>query len=392
MFAKHSQRCFIVAQTHRHHLRRFGFSSTAIYNNMSTTNTHFGKKKRRTCNSNKLRLATKKMSMCGWLWILSTMMIFVSSHSHSHSHLHDSCENKQILAPEVLQPYRLADKTQDSPDSFRLKFALPEGRQYLGNDPILPTCIKIEYKHSEDDDVPAVGKSYSPISHPSAAGYFELLVKAYPYEPGGTSGVGAYLCNLNKGDSIMAALKAPRRMHGAPTILDRNWSHLGFIAGGTGIAPLVQLIYIILDDDSNKSIIKVLIIDRMEEDILMKDTLDQLARDYPDRFSVTYSLTGVKEEDINTNPTAGTDISIYEYGRGSIEMAKRALPPPTHSLSAGEQTMIFVCGRDGFVETWAGSVGRAPPSADGKKGNKIQGPLMGFLADAGYDASEVFKY
>jgi len=54
--------------------------------------------------------------------------------------------------------------------------------------------------------------------------------------------------------------------------------------------------------------------------------------------------------------------------------------------------MIFVCGRDGFVETWAGSVGRGPPKADGKKGKKIQGPLKGILAAAGYDASEVFKY
>lgn len=401
MFAKHSQR-FIVAQTHRRHLRRStnGFSSSSgssstpvIINNMS--HIHFGKKRKRTCCNSKLRmrLATKQIAMCGWLWILATMMIFVSSHQHSHQHSHDSRENK-ILAPEpeVLQPYRLEDKIQDSPDSFRLKFALPEGRQYLGNDPILPTCIKIEYKPSDDSiDVPAVNKSYSPISHPSA-GYFELLVKAYPYEPGTRGGVGAYLCNLNKGDSIMAALKAPRRMHGAPTILDRNWSHLGFIAGGTGIAPLLQLIYIVLDDaDSNNSIIKVLVIDRLEEDILMKDTLDQLARDYPDRFSVTYSLTGVSvEEEAGTG--TGTDGSIYERGRGSIEMAKRALPPPTHSLSAGEQTMIFVCGRDGFVETWAGSVGRAPPSADGAKGNKIQGPLMGLLADAGYDASEVFKY
>ena len=54
--------------------------------------------------------------------------------------------------------------------------------------------------------------------------------------------------------------------------------------------------------------------------------------------------------------------------------------------------MVLVCGKDGFVETWAGAVGRGPKKADGSKGPKIQGPLMGLLAESGYDASEVFKY
>ena len=53
---------------------------------------------------------------------------------------------------------------------------------------------------------------------------------------------------------------------------------------------------------------------------------------------------------------------------------------------------VFVCGRDGFVESWAGPTARAPRKADGSKGAKIQGPLLGLLAAAGYDASEVYKY
>ena len=54
--------------------------------------------------------------------------------------------------------------------------------------------------------------------------------------------------------------------------------------------------------------------------------------------------------------------------------------------------LVLVCGTDGFVETWAGPIGRGPPKPDGSKGPKVQGPLLGLLADAGFDASEVFKY
>ena len=63
-------------------------------------------------------------------------------------------------------------------------------------------------------------------------------------------------------------------------------------------------------------------------------------------------------------------------------------PRPTGDGS----TQILVCGTDGFVATWGGPVGRAPKLADGSKGPKIQGPLHGLLAAAGYDEAEVFKY
>ena len=68
--------------------------------------------------------------------------------------------------------------------------------------------------------------------------------------------------------------------------------------------------------------------------------------------------------------------------------AEAALPRPTND----SKTMVLVCGTDGFVSTWGGPIGRAPPGPDGKKGAKVQGPLRGLLAEAGFDESEVFKY
>jgi cytochrome-b5 reductase len=113
----------------------------------------------------------------------------------------------------------------------------------------------------------------------------------------------------------------------------------------------------------------------------MKEELDRLAREHPDRFSVRYSLTG---------KNAREDWDGFR-GRGSVHMALQSLPPPS-SREKNTKTMIFVCGTDGFRDMWAGPIARAPPLPDGSKGPKIQGPLLGLLKDAGYEASDVFKY
>lgn len=171
-------------------------------------------------------------------------------------------------------------------------------------------------------------------------------------------------------------------MHGSPAVLGR-WRNLGLVACGTGVAPLVQIARILLDDPEDNTKIRLLCVNRRENDVLMRKELDHLASDHPDRFSVTYSLTA--SDDIS--PTH--DDWKGERGRGSVDMALRVLPPPS---GADGSTMVLVCGTDGFVKMWAGPVGRAPPNPDGSKGPKIQGPLLGLLQEAGYDASEVFKY
>lgn len=299
----------------------------------------------------------------------------------------DSAPSCDTPLPEEMQKYRLLQRESISDDSCSLKFELPKGRKFLGFDPILPTCMSVLYNDSKTTDEEnmvsePLKKSYSPISHPSTADTFELLVKSYPYRPGG--GVGAYLFEMKEGESMLASVKAKRIIHGSPVVHQR-WKHVGLVAGGTGIAPLYQLIRIWLRegelDDSNNNTktttIRLLSINRNENDILLKPELDQLEKEYgPDRFSVTYSITG--EDNAN-----------YESGRGGVEMALKALPPPSNGDGS---TMIFICGKDGFVSHWGGPVGRASPPPGKKKGPKIQGPLLGVLNDAGYSASEVFKY
>ena len=375
-----------------------------------------------------------------------------------------------ILSPAIMakQSYKLIQKTKLSHDSFLLRFGLPNNnrRSILGVDPLLPTCIKIDYpnpmknnNNADDDDDDMLSKSYSPISHPSTKGYFELVVKSYKnsfYHEGG--GVGKYLCDLTVGRSINGEVKKERIMHGSSQIVNRGWNHIGLIAGGTGIAPLLQLARILLfekDDDNDEDEdedkeqqcnntdantntntgkirpkIHLLFINHAKEDILGRNEIETLAKKHPNNFFVTYLFTQEHEDEENNDgeesqdkylqqqqmqPSSPTpqdrysDASavkssslsssssshqpsitfLYGRGRGDVDMVKQALPLPSKGDAT---TMIFVCGRDGFVEYWAGPVTRDTPLIGKKKGKKIQGPLLGVLKASGYTASQVFKY
>ena len=279
-------------------------------------------------------------------------------------------------SPKLAQPYELLEKTKLSPDSYLLRYEI-RGRSILGTKPEIPTCIKVDYPDGIDAKTgqpKTLSKSYSPVSHPSEEGSFELIVKSYPIQPGG--GVGKYICDMETGKSIIGSLKKERIMHGSPEINGR-WKYVGLIAGGTGIAPLLQIARILLTSDQDTTTkIHLLFINKGEEDILGRSLIDQMAKDHPEQFFVTYSLT---EDDKRGK---------YETGQGTVEMAQKALPPPS---SLGD-TMIFVCGKDGFVAHWGGPVVRGPKKPDGSKGPKIQGSLEGVLKDAGYTADQVFKY
>lgn len=291
-------------------------------------------------------------------------------------------------SPETPQRYDLVGKRRLSPDTCLLRFALPPGRDFLGADPTLPTCLKVTMPMGAyPDQKKEKAKSYSPVSHPATRGTFDLLVKAYPYRVGG--GVGAWLCGLepdddenNNNSSIVAALKSPRSMHGSP-VLRARWRRVGLVAGGTGIAPLFQLALALLDNNDDETstcaTTEVSLLNINREDALLREEADALAESSGGRFRVVHWMTG--------GETTTTDDDATR--RGDADLARRTLPPPSETDG---DTMIFVCGTDDFVAHWGGPVLRSPPKPNGKKGSKIQGPLLGVLKKAGYRETEVFKY
>lgn len=271
-------------------------------------------------------------------------------------------------AADGVQRFALRTKWPVSPDSYVLRFDLPPHMRTLGV--AAPAGVKVLLN---DTDGSALEKSYSPISD-EAVGHFDLLVKAYPPRPGG--GVGAFLCGLAPGEAAAMKVKPTvRQIHGSTELAGR-WPRLGLVAGGTGVAPFLQVARALLAAEASlprKTRLSFVSVNRREEDILMRDELDALSAAHPE-LRVTYSLT---------QPPPGW---AGATGRGDSALARAGLPSPT--ADAG-RVMVLVCGTDGFVGHWAGPIQRV---VEGGKKRKVQGALVGVLAEAGFESHQVFKF
>jgi len=284
-------------------------------------------------------------------------------------------QTNEAVPPKGYNPYTLLNSTVVSPDSKLLRFALPPHLMTFGMP--LPSCLKIKREFTYDGQAVTLDKSYSPVSFPDEQGSFELLVKGYPPHPGigkDPGGLGAFLVGLLPGETADMKVKKPRLFHEAPYTVNR-WKELGFVAGGTGLAPMVQMIRTILHDPMEETRLSLVFANRNQEDILMREELDTLAHKHSDRFRVHYVLSSPP--------------SNWSGGRGWVglqDVGTQYLPAPA------DGTMILVCGRDEFLETVSGQTARGPPAPGEKKGPKIQGELTGLLAAAGYEAKHVYKF
>ena len=344
------------------------------------------------------RIQPQANRMTRLTFVLVNMVFFVvqaRQEGHANEHPLPKRQAECVLddpptlpSPYIEQQYQLLEKTRLSPDSFQLRYNISHGgRLGLPEDDYatVPTCIKLKYTTNNKNET--LIKSYSPVSHPDQQGTFDLIVKAYPDRPGG--GVGRYLCHMMPGDSITASLKSPRIVHGSVHV-QRRWKQVGLIAGGTGIAPLLQIARILLADTEWDTQVYLLFVNHSPADILARQEIEALRAAHPQTFFVSFALTGDSpvKDPVETNDNLQSSPFYYKTSKDGtdVDLARKTLPPPGHS------TMIFVCGKDGFVAHWGGPVVRAPPKPDGSKGPKIQGPLQGILAQAGYTADQVFKY
>ncbi|KAF7838678.1 NADH-cytochrome b5 reductase-like protein [Senna tora] len=195
-------------------------------------------------------------------------------------------------------------------------------------------------------------RPYTPISDPESKGYFDLLIKIYP---GGQ--MTQHLASLKPGDVLevngpMDSLKYTPNMK----------KHIGMVAGGTGLTPMLQVIEAILKNPDDKTQISFLYANNTPDDILLKQKLDLLAASHPN-FKVYYTVSSPSK--------------TWKGGVGHIskDMAEKGLPNPS------DDTLILVCGPPGFMK-----------HVSGEKANWAQGELSGLLKDLGYTEQMVFKF
>ncbi len=172
----------------------------------------------------------------------------------------------------------------------------------------------------------AVKRPYTPSSLVGTTGWFELTIKRYE-----TGLVSKYLHERKVGETV--EISGP---HSGGHWVEGMATKVGFVAGGTGITPMISIIRWIL---AKRLPVEQWLVfaNKTEADIILRDEFDRAAREHPNFHC--YHVLG--------QPPIG-----WTMGTGHItsEILHAHLPPP------GPATVVFLCGPPPMVDALEGSL------------------------------------
>eukprot|EP01026_Neomeris_dumetosa_P052928 TRINITY_DN4715_c0_g1_i6.p1 TRINITY_DN4715_c0_g1~~TRINITY_DN4715_c0_g1_i6.p1 ORF type:complete len:885 (+),score=166.80 TRINITY_DN4715_c0_g1_i6:81-2657(+) len=246
----------------------------------------------------------------------------------------EKSEVQQIaLDPRKKIAFPLSEKIVINHNTAIFRFALQSSKHKFG----LPVGKHIWLYAQIDGKM--VMRAYTPTSSDDDLGYFDLLVKIYrPLPPKFPRGglMSQHLDTLKIGDTI--DVKGPLGDFiylGKGQYSYKNQEYptkqISMIAGGTGITPMYQVIKAIIKDKKDKTKMALLYANQTEEDILLREELDELALKYPN-LKVHYTLD---------RPSEG-----WRYSKGFIteQMIRDNLFKPTKG------SIVLMCGPPPMLE------------------------------------------
>ncbi|KAJ8751496.1 hypothetical protein K2173_016720 [Erythroxylum novogranatense] len=259
---------------------------------------------------------------------------------------------KIALNPDKWIDFKLQDTARVSHNTHLFRFSFDPSAK-LGLD--VASCIITRAPLGQDAEgkTKYVIRPYTPISDPDAKGYFDLLIKVYP-----DGKMSQHFASLKPGDSV--EVKGPiEKLRYSPNMK----KHIGMIAGGTGITPMLQVIEAILKNPYDNTQVSLIYANISPDDILLKQKLDFLAACHPN-FKIFYTVD---------NPSKNWKGGI---GYVSKDMAMKGLPGPS------DDALILVCGPPGMMKHISGE----------KAKDYSQGELTGVLKELGYTEQMVYKF
>jgi len=264
--------------------------------------------------------------------VLAKVFLFSGKKKQSPVTLKDS---------SIKYPLKLIDKEVISHDTRRFKFALPSAEHILG----LPVGQHIYLTIKQDGQL--IIRPYTPTSSDDDKGFMDLVIKVYfknvhPKFPEGGK-MSQYLENMSIGDYI--DVRGPNGLliyegSGAFNIrpdkksepVTKKAKKVGMIAGGTGITPMLQLVRQVFKDPEDKTELSLIFANQTEKDILLREDLEDVARENPRRFKLWYTLDKAPED--------------WAFSEGFVneDMIRDHLPAPD------DDTLIVMCGPPPMIQ------------------------------------------
>jgi len=209
--------------------------------------------------------------------------------------------------------YQLTAITRDTHDTKTFRFALPAQATL----DMLPGDYL--YVHATINGK-SVKRPYTPSSTPGTTGYFDLTVKRYE-----TGLISRYLHEQKVGDFVL--MSGPNQ---GGHWVDGMAKKVGFVAGGTGITPMISIVRWILTQRLDVGLF-LIFANKTEADIIFREEWERDLREHP-----SFHCYHVLE-----HPPAD-----WSQGTGRItgDILRRHLPPP------GPETAIFLCGPVAMVD------------------------------------------
>jgi len=240
-----------------------------------------------------------------------------------------------LVDPNTKYALKLIEREEISHDTRRFRFALPSENHVLG----LPTGQHIYLTCRVNGQL--VVRPYTPTSSDEDLGYVDLVIKVYfknvhPKFPDGGK-MSQYLNDMKINDTMDVrgpsgllvyngkgefAIRKDKKSE--PKIA--TYKKISMIAGGTGITPMLQLIRHVMRDANDNTQMALLFANQTEEDILLREELEQVQQDYPGQFKLWYTVDRPSED--------------WKYSTGfvSSEMIEE------HLFAPSDDHLVVLCG------------------------------------------------
>ena len=128
---------------------------------------------------------------------------------------------------------------------------------------------------------------------------------------------------------------------------ERKCAHIGLLAGGTGVTPMLQIVRSVLSNPRDKTRLSLLFANQTVDDIFLRDELEALQRAHPDQFHLWCASAqlqtvptccvhehtrqrikrGLRRYTVDSPPAEGW---TYSTGFINSEMINEHMPSPGH--------------------------------------------------------------